>query len=141
MSDLEQIDALIAEFFECFDNREGRVPCAAAMAGMFTSTAAISQHKQGTLELYSPAEFAAPRVALLTHGTLRGFREWELDATTRVLGPLATRLSTYAKAGCLDGVDFTGKGTKIFQLVKLHRQWRILALSWFDSADQDTNAR
>jgi hypothetical protein len=140
MSDLAQIDALIAEFFECFDNREGRVPCAAAMAGMFTRTAAISQHKEGTLELYSPGEFAAPRVALLRNGILRGFHEWEVDATTRVLGPLATRLSAYAKAGCLNGVDFTGKGTKVFQLVKLQTQWRILALSWFDSADQGTNA-
>ena len=131
--DGEQIDALVGEFFQCFDNRDGRVPSAVAMTRLFADTAAISVHKAAVLELYSPGEFAAPRVQLLTGGTLIGFHEWEVEATTRVLGPIATRVSAYAKAGCLNGVDFTGTGTKVFQLVKRAGCWRILALSWFDS--------
>ena len=133
MPDIAQIDTLVGEFFECFDNREGREPATAAMTRLFVKAAAISVHKAGTLELYSPGEFAAPRVQLLTGGTLVGFHEWELQASTRVLGPIATRVSAYAKAGRLDGVDFTGSGTKVFQFVKLDGHWRILALSWFDS--------
>lgn len=132
-SDLVQLDALVDEFFRCFDNRDGRVPSAAAMTRLFVETAAISQHRAGTLELYSPRQFAAPRAQLLTDGTLVGFHEWEVDATTRLLDPLATRVSAYGKAGCLNGVDFTGRGTKVFQFVKLSTHWRILALSWFDS--------
>jgi hypothetical protein len=132
-SDLAQIDALVDEFFRCFDNRDGRVPSAASMTRLFAETAAISQHRAGMLELFSPREFAGPRVALLTDGTLVGFHEWEVEATTRLLEPIATRVSAYGKAGCLNGVDFTGRGTKVFQFVKLATQWRILALSWFDS--------
>ena len=131
--DLEQIDALVSEFFQCFDNRDGRVPSAVAMTRLFADTAAISVHKAAALELYSPEEFAAPRVQLLTGGTLIGFHEWEVDATTRVLGPIATRVCAYAKAGRLNGADFTATGTKVFQLVKRAGCWRILALSWFDS--------
>ena len=56
-----------------------------------------------------------------------------MDATTRVFGPIAARVSAYAKAGCLNGVDFTGQGTKLFQFVRLAAHWRILALSWFDT--------
>lgn len=132
MADVAQIDALIAEFFACFDNRDGRTPASAPLTRLFTETAAISVHKAATLELYSPGAFAAPRVQLLTGGTLLGFHEWEVHATTRVLGPVATRVSAYAKAGRLHGVDFTGTGTKVFQLVQRAGRWRILALSWFD---------
>jgi hypothetical protein len=130
--DVEQIDALVGEFFRCFDNRDGRQPATASMTRLFAETAAISVHKAAALELYSPGEFAAPRVQLLTGGTLVSFHEWEVDATTRVLGPVAMRVSAYAKAGRLNGVDFTGSGTKVFQLVKDAGCWRILALSWFD---------
>jgi hypothetical protein len=136
MSELAQIDAVISEFFQCFDNRAGRVPSAASMTQLFVENAAISQHKGSTLELYSPSEFAAPRVDLLTGGTLLGFHEWEVDSTTNLQGPIATRVSAYAKAGSLNGVGFTGKGTKVFQLVKLRAHWRILALSWFDSSEE-----
>lgn len=135
VAELAQIDALIDEFFECFDNRCGRVPSAASMTRLFAPTAAISQHKAGALEIYPPGEFAAARVQLLTGGTLVDFHEWEVDATTRLLGPLAIRVSAYAKAGCLDGSDFSGAGTKVFQLVRYGALWRILALSWFDGED------
>lgn len=135
MPDLALIDALVDEFFQCFDNRSGRVPSAGSMTRLFVETAAISQHKAGTFEVYSPGAFAAPRAELLTNGTLVGFHEWEVDATTQLLGPIATRVSAYAKAGCLDGVEFTAKGTKVFQFVKVGAHWRIVALSWFDNAE------
>ncbi len=128
-----QIDTLVAEFFQCFDNRGGRVPTATSMTRLFAEHAAISQHKAATLEVYSPGTFAAPRLALLSNGTLRDFHEWELEARTEVLGPIATRVSAYAKAGCLNGIDFTGKGTKLFQCVRQAWHWRIIALSWFDA--------
>ena len=103
------------------------------MTGAFTENAVICQHKAGVPEFYSPREFAAPRVALLTDGTLLGFHEWEVDSKTGIFGPIATRVSAYAKAGSLNGADFTGKGTKVFQLVKVGVRWRIAALSWFDT--------
>jgi hypothetical protein len=110
------------------------------MTQLFVETAVICQHKAGTFETCSPGAFAAPRVQLLTNGTLVGFHEWEVQATSQLLGPIATRVSAYAKAGCLNGVDFTGTGTKVFQFVKLGAQWRIVALSWFDSSAGSADA-
>jgi hypothetical protein len=135
MSELGQIDALVDEFFRCFDNRAGRMPSAASMTQLFVESAAISQHKGEAFEWYSPSEFAAPRVVVLTDGTLLGFHEWEVDSKTNIFGPIATRVSAYAKAGSLNGVDFTGKGTKVFQLVKLRAHWRIAALSWSENPE------
>jgi ribosomal-protein-serine acetyltransferase len=137
MSDLAQIDALVGEFFRCFDNRLGRVPCARDMAGFFVDTAIVTQHRQGKCEFYSPREFAQPRADLLASGTLIGFHEWEVDATTAIFGPIATRVSHYAKSGSLNGVDCSGNGTKLFQLVKLEARWHVAALSWFDGTDEE----
>jgi hypothetical protein len=71
-------------------------------------------------------------VQLLSGGGLREFHEWELEATTTIRGPLATRVSRYAKAGLMDGADYAGKGTKLFQLNRVDGTWRILSLAWFD---------
>jgi hypothetical protein len=132
MSDAAQIEALIGEFFGAFDNRAGATPSAAAMVALFAERAVICQHKPGGCEFYSPAEFVRPRVQLLTGGSLREFHEWELEATTTIRGPLATRVSRYAKSGRMDGADYAGQGTKLFQLTRVDGRWRILALGWFD---------
>jgi hypothetical protein len=135
MSDLARIDELIGAFFRAFDNRPGTTPSARAMAELFVGSAVICQHRGDGCELYSPLEFAQPRAQLLTDGSLRGFHEWEVDSTTTVRGPLATRVSRYAKTGSLNGAPYGGGGTKIFQLARLDGAWRILALSWFDHPD------
>ncbi len=132
MSDLERIDELIGAFFRAFDNRPGATPSAEAMAALFAASAVICQHRGAGYELCSPLEFAQPRAQLLTNGTLSGFHEWEVEATTTIRGPLATRVSRYAKTGSLNGAPYGGAGTKIFHLARLDGHWRILALSWFD---------
>ena len=132
MTDAAQIEALIGEFFRAFDNRAGAKPSAAALLALFAERAVICQHKAGGCELHSPDEFARPRVQLLTGGSLREFHEWELEATTTIRGPLATRVSRYAKSGRMDGADYAGSGTKLFQLTRVDGHWRILCLAWFD---------
>jgi hypothetical protein len=136
MPDIAHIDTLVGNFFRCFDNRDGRRPVVAGIVRLFAEAAVISLHRAGALELYSPGEFAAPRVQLLTGGTLIGFHEWEAQATTRVVGPMATRVSAYAKEGRLEGVLFSGRGTKVFQFVRDAAEWRILALSWCDDCEE-----
>ncbi len=132
MSDLEQIDALIGEFFRAFDNRAGARPTAAAMVALFAGRAVICRHAGAACEFYSPLEFAQPRAQLLGGGTLREFHEWEVDATTTLRGPIAMRVSRYAKDGLLDGAAYGGSGSKVFQLSRLEGRWRILCLSWID---------
>ena len=132
MSDQARIDELIGAFFRAFDNRPGNTPSAAALERLFAAPAVICQQREDGYELCSPAQFAQPRAALLTSGSLVEFHEWEVAAATTIRGPLATRVSRYEKSGILNGAPYAGAGTKIFQLARLDGHWRILALSWFD---------
>jgi len=130
--DLEQIDSLIARFFGAFDNRDGRVPSLDAMASLFAPGAMIVRDAGTTCESWSVAAFAEPRVRLLTSGELVDFHEWETGASTRVVGSVAERTSTYEKAGLLRGQPYAGSGQKLFHLGRFAEGWRITAIAWSD---------
>ena len=128
----DKIDALIARFFSAFDNRNGAKPMSAAISECFTEKATIVRRFESGAELCTVKEFTDPRIALLTQGTLRDFHEWEVSSTTHVYRGIAVRTSRYAKAGLLDGNDYSGSGTKCFQLVDMDNGWRIASLAWVD---------
>lgn len=130
--ELEAIEALIQRFFAAFDNRNGQVPRTELITELFAEKAIIATCRDGRCDLYSPGEFAQPRIALLGSGALLEFHEWEETSATEIVGALATRTSRYAKAGLHLGADYTGRGTKFFQLAKFAAGWRIVALSWID---------
>ncbi|HEV7122081.1 MAG TPA: hypothetical protein VGN24_01480 [Rhodanobacter sp.] len=132
--DRDQVDQLIVDFFAAFDNRGGRMPPQAEMVRLFADKAIVARHQGGTCTLYSPPEFAAPRVALLNGGALVDFHEWEETSSTEFAGAIAARTSRYAKTGLFNGAPYGGKGTKFFQLAKFLTGWRIVALSWIDDA-------
>ena len=135
MSDLREeqaIEGLIQRFFAAFDNRNGQIPQHDLVTELFAKRAIIATHHDGRCDLYSPSEFAQPRIALLGSGELVEFHEWEETSSTQIVGELATRTSRYAKAGVHLGADFAGSGTKFFQLAKFAAGWRIVALSWID---------
>ena len=129
-----EVDALISRFFGAFDNRARRQPNLAELVSFFSAKAIAAKHFEGQCELYSPEEFAAPRVAVLTSGELIEFHEWEESNTTEVVGSVATRTSRYAKSGTYNGKPYSGAGTKFFQLAKFQSSWQIVALSWIDDA-------
>jgi hypothetical protein len=131
-ADQAKIDALIAKFFSTFDNRNGATPRLADLTDCFSDKATIVRRADGSVELYTVSEFALPRIALLTEGTLLDFHEWETSASTRIFDGIATRASRYRKSGLLDGKDYAGSGTKCFQLVDLGADWRIASLVWVD---------
>ena len=128
------IDALIAAFFSAFDNRDGATPRLDAITGCFADKAIVVRSSTVAAEIYTVEEFAAPRIALLTQGSLRDFHEWEVSAQTQLHGGIATRTSRYAKSGVMDGRAYSGAGTKYFQLVELDSGWRIASLAWVDDA-------
>jgi hypothetical protein len=67
-------------------------------------------------------------------GALRDFHEWEISSTTHIFSGIAARTSRYAKAGLLNGADYSGSGTKCFQLVDTDFGWRIASLAWVDDS-------
>jgi len=127
-----KIDALVAKFFSAFDNRGGAAPRLADLINCFTDKATIVRRSDGGSELYTVREFAVPRIELLTQGALLHFHEWEISAKTQIFDGIAIRASRYGKSGSLDGNDYTGSGTKCFQLVDLGTGWRIASLAWVD---------
>lgn len=131
-TDPTTIDELIHAFFGAFDNRNGRVPTSTEIASLFIADAAIMQAVQGEMKRMTVAEFAEPRVSLLTSGTLKEFHEWETSNTTSVHGEFAVRVSAYSKSGTLESRPYGGRGTKLFQLAQMDDGWRIVSLCWFD---------
>jgi hypothetical protein len=98
----------------------------------FSQKAVIARHDRSGTVLYTPEEFAAPRVELLHGGSLLDFCEEETAATTQIVGGIATRTSRYVKCGLLDGATYEGSGTKLFHLVRLAEGWKISSLAWED---------
>jgi hypothetical protein len=130
--DRADIDALIRDFFDFFDNRSGVVSDESRLIDLFAEKAVIVKSVDGKCESFTPTEFVAPRVALLRNGNLRDFHEWEETCSTEIVGDTAVRSSRYFKSGLLDGKDVRGSGTKFFQLAKSAGRWRIVSLIWTD---------
>jgi len=128
----KKIDAVVVRFFSAFDNRDGATPRLADLIDCFTDKATIVRSADGHAELYTVEEFALPRIELLTRGALLDFHEREISSTTQIFDGIATRTSRYSKSGMLDGSNYSGSGTKCFQLVDLGSGWRIASLAWVD---------
>src|SRR6476469_7854290 len=84
--DREHIDRLIAGFFAAFDNRHGAIPTLDAILDCFAEKAVIARSGGSDAQLFTPVEFAAPRIDLLASGTLLDFHEAEIDSSTSILG-------------------------------------------------------
>jgi len=138
--DRADIDALIARFFSAFDNRGGRVPTLEEIESLFAPGAIVVCDSGTHAERWSVREFAAPRVRLLTSDDLVDFHEWETAASTRVLGAIATRESTYAKRGTRRGEPYSGGGCKFFHVGRFAAGWRISAVAWSDDVQAQAPA-
>ncbi len=128
-----EIDAVTAEFFGAFDNRDGRTADVGRIRRLVVPGGVIV--KTGPdYTVYGVESFITPRRALLDGGRLTGFSEWEVAERTEIEGDIASRLSAYRKSGVLDGEAFDGAGTKTFQFARTPDGWRITAMSWQDHA-------
>jgi hypothetical protein len=127
------IDALVAAFYAAFDNRGGRAPAVETLRAMFADAAVITRVSVDQVDNWTPEAFISPRGAMLTDGTLTGFHEWETEARTVVLDNIASRWSTYAKAGVLNGADYRGTGNKFIQFQRQDGRWLISSILWEDA--------
>ncbi len=130
--EIATLNSFMGRFFGAFDNRQGRIPTRAEIDALFIETAVSLQHTKGETKVMTVAEFANPRVAILTSGRLREFSEWETTNSTQMFAHFAIRTSTYAKSGLMDSAPYEGTGTKLFQLAHLNGEWRIVSLCWYD---------
>jgi hypothetical protein len=123
---------LVSAFYAAFDNRASRSPAGDELRALFGAAATITRVTGDQVASWSPEAFIAPRIAMLTDGTLTQFHEWETDSRTAVIGSIASRWSTYEKEGKLNGADYRGGGHKFIQLARTRGRWLISSILWED---------
>lgn len=128
----QNIDNLITSFYSIFDNRADKIPDFKALEDMFIAGAIITKRQSSDLDQTSVSDFISPRKEILTNGTLVQFCEWELTQHTIISNGIATRISTYAKQGYLNGQNYSGQGHKHIQLLSTSAGWKIASIIWED---------
>ncbi|GHI01949.1 hypothetical protein AQI88_17410 [Streptomyces cellostaticus] len=130
MSKIE-IDAVTAEFFGAFDNRDGKAADVERLRRLVLPGGVIVMTGPD-FTVYTVEEFIEPRRRMLADGRLVAFSEWETSERTQIVGDIASRVAEYRKSGILNGEPFEGGGTKTIQFVRTPDGWRISALAWYD---------
>lgn len=131
-NDKSDIDTLVDEFFQLFDNRNGRIPELDQIYRLFIAQGMIAKCVGSLPEIYTLADFIAPRKILLSNGTLTEFCEQEISEDTQIFGHIAQRICHYRKSGQLNGAPFTATGTKSIQFIKMPNGWRMSSVIWDD---------
>lgn len=133
MSDSKtEIDNIIKKFFEIFNNKNGKQTDWNVIYNLCIPETVIIKKEGPTQTVYNPGSFIEPRKKILTDGTLVDFEEFETDEKTQIAEHIAQRYTQYQKSGTLNGKHFTGRGTKLFQLIKTTDGWKISSVVWED---------
>jgi hypothetical protein len=126
------IDRVAEAFFAAFDNRCGRRPVAEDLHRLFGDGATVTRIEARVPQVFDVGGFVAPRIQLLTDGSLLEFHEWEVEAETSIRGNIASRCAIYEKEGLLRGVPYSGVGRKLFHLYRTDGGWLISSILWED---------
>ncbi|NVK21994.1 MAG: GNAT family N-acetyltransferase [Kangiellaceae bacterium] len=132
-SNKAEIDLLIQSFFHFFDNRSAVDFEISSFKQLFIPQAIIVKNSKDLTEVFTLSEFLAPRIEILTNGTLVDFHEWPTSGTTEVFDTIAQHQCIYQKNGVLNGENYSGSGQKLFHLVKADGQWKISSVVWQDN--------
>ncbi len=130
-SDEAAIAELVGTFFAAFTSGPGLDERMDALRAALIPEAVIVR-TCGAPVVYDVEGFLEPRRALLSGGSLTGFREWAEPGQTQLFGDIAHHFCAYGKEGVQDGVPFTGRGMKTLQFVRMGGRWRISAAAWDD---------
>jgi hypothetical protein len=131
-ADRAAIAGIVRTFFAAFTSGPESAARLDALRAVFLPSAVIVRTGGGEPAVYGVDSFITPRAALLSGGTLTGFREWELSGRTEIFGDIAQHFCAYAKEGEQDGTPFTARGMKTLQFVRTPAGWRISAAAWDD---------
>ena len=134
-ADSQEINKLIATFYEIFDNRNSKQPEWEHFHNCCVPKCLIVRKLGENEDFYSSEDFLKPRIKLLSDGSLKEFHEYEVSGETSVIGNLAQHKSRYTKNGILNEQPYSGNGNKCFQLIKTHHGWRICSIIWEDDSN------
>jgi hypothetical protein len=133
--DKQCIDALTTELFRLFSPVPGATVSLQRLHDLFIPQGIIVRTCGPNAEVFSIAEFIAPRERLLNGGGLVHLREHEEWETTEIFGNVAQRFLAYRKTGVLHGERFDTRGMQTIQFVRKDGQWKMSAMAWDDERD------
>ena len=134
LADKLEIDRVIGQFFEIFNNKNGKKTDWGLINSLCIPETIIIKKENLHQTVYHLASFIEPRKKILTDGTLVEFEEFETGEKTQIAAFIAQRYSKYQKSGIFNGEAYTGQGTKFFQLIKTESSWKICSVAWEDDA-------
>ena len=132
LTDKQQIDNIIGQFFSIFNNKPGTTHNWELIYAICLPETAIIKKNGLDQTAYNLASFMEPRITILTDGRLRDFEEHETGEQTIIIQNIAQRHSRYRKSGIMAGKYFQETGTKLFHLLKTKEGWKISTLLWED---------
>src|SRR5258708_2102765 len=97
-ADREAIDAVVQTFFGAFTSGPDCAERLDLLPELFLPEAVIVRTCGTTPVVYGVDDFIAPRLALLTGGTLVDFKEWVLAGSIEVFGDIGHWYGSYAKS-------------------------------------------
>ena len=133
--DKRRIDELTAEFFQLFSSKTDAAVNLQRIHDLFIPQGIIVRTCGPNAEVFSIAEFIAPRERLLNGGGLVHLREHEEWETTEIFGNVAQRFLAYRKTGVLHGERFDTRGMNTIQFVRKDGDWKMSALAWDDERE------
>lgn len=129
------LDEITRIFYTLFNNKDGQIPPVEKVHELFIPEGIIIKNTEASPVIYNLAQFIAPRIKLLTDGSLLEFSEEEVAARTEIFGNIAHRFSTYYKSGILNGKKFETYGMKTIQFINTPGGWKISSLAWDDERE------
>ncbi len=129
----KQIKLVVEKFFGVFNNCEQQ-PDWNALSSICLDNINIIKSTKNSTEVYTLESFLTPRIALFESGRLQNFAEQIETINIDTFEKTANVRVSFTKKGVLDGSDYSGKGTKMIQLVKIKTNWIITAVAWYDQA-------
>lgn len=127
-----ELQALICSFFRAVSFDSGRQPAYAEIRDLFIGGAKLIKNSSELPEITSVDEFIALRQRTLDSGALTSFSEVETAEITEVFGNVAHRLSTYDKAGTMNGHAIAGRGVISTQFIRTPDGWKMSSMAWDD---------
>lgn len=126
-----KINQLVKAFFSAFTNKSVK-PNFKILNKVCIDEVIIIKNTNSVCEKYNLESFISPRKDILTNGTITDFEETEVNEKTIINKNIALRVSQYEKKGIRNNNLFFGKGTKMFQFIKIENNWKICSLIWDD---------
>jgi len=129
---LNEIDTIVAKFFDVFTNTNGQKSNVEGIKEYFLPESIIINNTSGIVDVYKLNDFIRSRINILSSGNLKEFSESEVTQKTSINGTIAQRCSQYKKSGLKNGKPFTAKGIKNIQFVNTKSGWKIASVVWSD---------